>query len=360
MNQTLADRLRETRRGQGRTQEDTARALNVTPQAVSRWETGAAMPDIALLPSIANYYGVTIDSLFGYVGERERSIDERCAALARMNRENNGVDVSMDDCIRMAREALTEFPGNEKLMQALAEILYNAGYVRHGEHHVTDADGYDVLDTEKHRACAEWREAIRLYEALLPRLPAGERRWRAVRELTTLYALTGQEEKAAALAEQMPGLSDCREWLRLNALSGKRRAEACRETALALADALKLAMVQCLLGENTLPAEAVKRVENIIAMLTMVAGDGFGDAAWLGERLTTMQLFLADRRWTAGDADGAFAALDEAVENAAQGCPGRAAMLPEDYPWWHAVDSDGSIREDPRWRDWADRARRAQ
>ena len=39
--------------------------LGITAQAICRWETGLAMPDIALLPSLANRFGVTTDELLG-------------------------------------------------------------------------------------------------------------------------------------------------------------------------------------------------------------------------------------------------------------------------------------------------------
>lgn len=45
-------------------QEEVAEYLGVSTQAVSKWETGASTPDIALLPGIATYFGVSIDELF--------------------------------------------------------------------------------------------------------------------------------------------------------------------------------------------------------------------------------------------------------------------------------------------------------
>ena len=63
-----------------------------------------------------------------------------------MNFKNIVVDINIDECISLARNALIEFPGNEKIMLCLASVLYNAGYVRYGEHHLTDSGGYDILD----------------------------------------------------------------------------------------------------------------------------------------------------------------------------------------------------------------------
>ena len=71
----LAEQLREFRHRDGRTQEDLAQALDVTPQAVSRWEKCSCYPDMALIPSVANYFGVAIDELFGYKNDRDKKVD---------------------------------------------------------------------------------------------------------------------------------------------------------------------------------------------------------------------------------------------------------------------------------------------
>lgn len=48
------------------TQDDLASYLGVTKASVSKWETGQSYPDIELLPRIASYFDVTVDSLMGY------------------------------------------------------------------------------------------------------------------------------------------------------------------------------------------------------------------------------------------------------------------------------------------------------
>lgn len=60
----LGSNIRTFRQQKGMTQEQVSAALGVSPQAVSKWETGANTPDIALLPQLAELFGVTIDALF--------------------------------------------------------------------------------------------------------------------------------------------------------------------------------------------------------------------------------------------------------------------------------------------------------
>ena len=53
---SFAETIKTLRRDSGLTQERLAEILSISPQAVSRWETGVAMPDISLIPPIANLF----------------------------------------------------------------------------------------------------------------------------------------------------------------------------------------------------------------------------------------------------------------------------------------------------------------
>ena len=60
----LGNQIKQLRTRKGVTQEALAEHLGVTAQAVSKWERNTASPDIALLPTLSAYFGVTIDELF--------------------------------------------------------------------------------------------------------------------------------------------------------------------------------------------------------------------------------------------------------------------------------------------------------
>ena len=378
----LGEKIRALRLRDGRTQEAFGQALGVTAQAVSRWEKGLCYPDMELIPSVANYFGVSIDELFGYDNERTKRVDALAARIDDMNRRNNGVDVSMDECIALARESLIEFPGNEKLTLALAEALFNAGYVRRGEHHVVGEDGFSRYDTALHRTYPEWQEAVKLYEKLLPSLPEGQMRQRAVLSLSQLYKNLGEGEKALALADAAPDITASRPFLRLKAFDGPEAVAACGETLLETVNESADLVVKIVLSDATLPPDtAAVLLENAAGMFDLVCTDG-----WYGRNeglMACLHLLRSYYLWLAGERDQAFEALDEAlaaakrldelgkngkeyydapllrrVKTQADKVPADSAFcqeLPDLWPWWdvpRGAEVRTQMAADPRWGRW--------
>ncbi|MDD4774656.1 MAG: helix-turn-helix transcriptional regulator [Eubacteriales bacterium] len=62
---TIGERIAELRKQKGMTQEELAGIIGVSAQSVSKWETSTTMPDIMLLPVIADIFDVTIDGIYG-------------------------------------------------------------------------------------------------------------------------------------------------------------------------------------------------------------------------------------------------------------------------------------------------------
>lgn len=59
----LSEKLKSLRKEKNVSQEKLANYLNVSFQAVSKWENANTYPDISLLPDIARFYGITVDEL---------------------------------------------------------------------------------------------------------------------------------------------------------------------------------------------------------------------------------------------------------------------------------------------------------
>lgn len=71
----LGRNILELRRNRNVTQEALAAQLGVTAAAVSKWENGYTFPDISMPCALADFFGVTTDSLLG------RGIDKKCAVI---------------------------------------------------------------------------------------------------------------------------------------------------------------------------------------------------------------------------------------------------------------------------------------
>lgn len=65
MNIYFSENIKDLRTKRNLTQEKLAEYLGVSFQAISKWERGECYPDITLLSIISNFFGVTLDELFG-------------------------------------------------------------------------------------------------------------------------------------------------------------------------------------------------------------------------------------------------------------------------------------------------------
>lgn len=384
----LGNNIRQLRHRDKRTQEALADVLGVTSQAVSRWESGGSYPDMNLIPSIANYFGVSIDELFGYTNNREQRIDALATEIRDMRRKNNGVDNNITECIATARKALLEFPGNVKLMYSLAAVLYTAGYVRYGEHHLIDDEGYSIYDTATHRKYVEWQEAITLFEKVLENLPNGKMRDSAVDKLSQLYVNTGAYDKALALTESAPTLLNSKELLRIHACDGKQQAQAMGKALLHTINTCSALIVHTTMAyqNHMTAAQKAQAISGAIKLFDQVCTDGnYGLYHSFLARLYMLQsLYL----WLDNKQDAAFEALDHALIQyrafekicaAKEVCytspllqlvnfkltkndlpdpsdPSvSAACLPDDWPWWSVPEEEevkAAMKADPRWDEW--------
>jgi len=115
-NINIGNKTRELRKKKGITQEGLASVLSVSPQAVSKWESGLTYPDMEMIPIIAGYFEVSMDILFDY------DVREMKAKLEKIT--DNARKYFFDDTskyIEIVQSALQEYPANEYLLCCLLD-----------------------------------------------------------------------------------------------------------------------------------------------------------------------------------------------------------------------------------------------
>ena len=106
-------RIAELRQGSGLTQMQLAAMMNVSHQAVSKWEGGAALPDIQTLLDLTRFFGVTVEQLTGTEipeeseeSEAERNMEEERPKEAEAN--NMNIQQLLQMAPYMTKEAVAE------------------------------------------------------------------------------------------------------------------------------------------------------------------------------------------------------------------------------------------------------------
>lgn len=117
--ETLGRRIARLRLGKTATQERLAKELNVSPQAVSKWENDINYPDISLLPDLARFLGVSVDELLSGASAStqeaavvQESIAAQESAAAR-ERATEVVSVAADEPAEIVEEPVKQ--GNQSI-----------------------------------------------------------------------------------------------------------------------------------------------------------------------------------------------------------------------------------------------------
>ena len=112
----LGKKIKQLRFKAGLTQEQLAERLGIGAQSVSKWENAVSMPDITLLPMLAEIFGVSIDDLFDLTNEQ------------RFNRIENRMDVEEElpqDVFWEYEEFLKGQMANEETHKRATDLIAN-------------------------------------------------------------------------------------------------------------------------------------------------------------------------------------------------------------------------------------------
>lgn len=279
--------LRELRHKRGNTQEELASFLNISFQAVSKWERGESLPDISLLPKIAAFYGVSVDELLG-VGEirKQEKIHEYRVKSFELAR--NGKN---DERIEMWRGAYAELPND---MAVNEELMYALSSSRDEKYH---------------------DEAIELGERILRESTDERQRSSAIQILCRIHSTRGNNEKAKEYANMANSIQTSRDVLLSSVLDGDEGTQQSMQLMLDCLDIIEGAEAR--LSENADDERAIQLKEFYLKLLELYFDDGFyGFYALyaIGHNCSLAKLYLHHRK----DEKKAIVHLKNAVKYAKQ------------------------------------------
>ena len=127
----IAASIARLRRERGMTQEALAEVIGVSPQTISKWENNTTYPDIALLPVLADVFGVTIDVLYGREMQQsllpENAIDN---VIEHARRTFVGVcynpelDGKFEDQLAQYKKVMQADPRHRSVIENDRDVLY--------------------------------------------------------------------------------------------------------------------------------------------------------------------------------------------------------------------------------------------
>ncbi|MCD7841010.1 MAG: helix-turn-helix domain-containing protein [Lachnospiraceae bacterium] len=191
----IGNKIKMLRLKKGATQEMMAQELCVSSQAVSKWENSVCAPDIAMLPKLSVYFGVTIDELFDMTAEQ------------RLHRIEHMLD--MEETLSEAEFKETVSFLEEEIEKAMQNAGRDESYLAqlnsllaHTYHHRMASDGRKVseyarksmrlapdvksaqwlLEDSEGAVCHDWNisnhsKTIRFYQELIENNPTASRNY---------------------------------------------------------------------------------------------------------------------------------------------------------------------------------------
>ena len=289
----ISEKLKQFRKARDLTQEQIADVFNVSPQSVSRWETGVTYPDMELLPSIASYFEITVDELLGVdkIKDKERitGIDiEIC---------DKWIKGYMDDALEIARNAVREFPHEYNLHLRLAMTLDMK----------TESDEKKKKDN--------LLESIAVLERVLENSIDDSVRNQALFTLSRIYKKAGDKEKAVETAKKLSLAAGSSDVVLSQIYEGDELHEHLKRNIAYFAGSLAHIIEQLAKSMyNSGSPERIKLINKAIGILGLIYENG--DYGFDNSSLNRYYFELAKNYYGINDMDNALDCLEKAAQHA--------------------------------------------
>ena len=121
MKTNINENIRFYRKEKNFTQEQLAEAMGVSVGAVSKWESGASVPELSLIMELADFFETSVDALLGYK-LRDNSAKETSERLRIMRSQKD-----YENAFSEVEKAVQKFPNNFDVVYQGGGLLYYLG-----------------------------------------------------------------------------------------------------------------------------------------------------------------------------------------------------------------------------------------
>ena len=262
----IGEKIRLLRKKNDVTQDKLAYHLGVTPQAVSRWESGVCYPDMNALPAIADYFSVSMDELLCYTGvQKAAKVKEYLAEVEHLLDRDK-----ITEALELLRRAMADVPSDHSLQLEAAGVLslYAGMLAESGSGDRVEAAVSAVLS-----------EAVSLCRHILDDCTDDGIRDETKKTLCDIYAhQMGDVAQAVEIADQLHGMSVSREIIRATMLTGDIAFGQAQENLILFADNIwwhlyNLACVPDIAGDRYSTAEKIAILRKGISLFTVIFDD---------------------------------------------------------------------------------------
>lgn len=295
----IGEKIRLLRKKQDMTQDALAVRIGVTPQAVSRWESEICYPDMDSLPLIADAFGVSMDELLCYDGARAEA-----RAKEYIDRAERLIDrEQLGDALELLRTACAELPSNYALRLTLARVLSELC----------------AEEDNDERSDAMLSEAVSLCRHILEECTEDALRDETKKIFCGILARqVGDGVQALEIAEQLHGMSLCREIVKATVMTGDTARLQAQRNLILFADniwwhAYNLACVPDISGNKYTREEKIDILERAVAVFEIIFD---GDYLFYADRLANSYRQLAMLHLAGGENENALDCVEKMADYA--------------------------------------------
>ena len=291
----ISENIKKYRQQKCMTQSQLAEVFNVSEQAVSRWENGHTYPDIALLPAIADYFGITIDELMGmesYKDEREiEKLFEKCQEYDRKGHVKKS--------IKLLQNAAKKYPTNYTILMHLVKEM-NFEYCDDAVHEKQNSEKVIEISTRVLNECTDRHICNSV-----------------TNEMIVAFKKLGRMEEAIDIAKEQPTIWETSNFRLIELLTGDELVTHCKNTVLQFVLAtysvlVKLADLDFANDKMTI-RDRIAVVDRILKMLELVYEGNYGYESRL---VSCMHRAIAAMEVLEGNMDETLDHLEKAAEYA--------------------------------------------